>query len=208
MMKADVSPQSSQGKARPKTALILPLVVVIALVVLFIKVLGIRAQPGGGPSELPSPLIGKLVPEFSLPGIPNVLGDYGPATGLSSAGLKTGKASLLNFWASWCVPCVAEHDQLIALNQKGIPVYGINYKNKQEDARRFLSNHGNPFRSIGADTEGLVGIDFGVTGVPETFVIDGSGRVAYRYQGPITPEILNDKIIPAIQKAESAGSRS
>ena len=204
-MTASDSPGEVPIKAKPKATLVLPLVLVsVLLVFLFV------ALRTGEPSRLPSALIGKPVPEFSLPGIPNVLGDYGPASGLSSAAFRTGKVSLLNVWASWCAPCLAEHQQLIELSQQGIPVYGINYKDKPEAARRFLSSHGNPFRSIGADENGLTAIDFGVYGVPETFVIDGRGRIAYRYPGPITPEILADKIMPAIQMAgrEMAAPRS
>jgi cytochrome c biogenesis protein CcmG/thiol:disulfide interchange protein DsbE len=204
-MSASVPEEERDTAAKPKATLLLPLILAAVLVVfLFV------ALRTGDPSRLPSALIGKPVPEFALPGIPSVLGDYGPASGLSSAVFKTGKATVLNVWASWCAPCVAEHPQLIELSRTGVPVYSINYKDKPEAARRFLASHGNPFRSIGADADGLTAIDFGVYGVPETFVIDGGGRIAYRYPGPITPEILNDKIIPAIRKAEGAtpGPRS
>ncbi len=195
-MTASASPEETPAKAKPKATLVLPLILVLALLIfLFI------ALRTGEPSRLPSALIGKPVPEFSLPGIPNVLGDYGPASGLSSGAFKTGKVSVLNVWASWCAPCLAEHAQLIELSRQGVPVYSINYKDKPEAARRFLSSHGNPFRSIGADENGLTAIDFGVYGVPETFVIDGLGRIAYRYPGPISPDVLADKIMPAIQKA-------
>ena len=196
-MTATAPPDETEAKSKPKAALILPLALVAGLIV-FLSI----ALQMGDPSQLPSALIGKPVPEFVLPGIPNVLGDYGPALGLSSGVFKTGKVSILNVWASWCAPCLAEHAQLIALSQKGIPVYSINYKDKPEAARRFLLSHGNPFRSIGADEDGLTVIDFGVYGVPETFIIDGNGRIAYRYPGPITPEVLIDKILPAIRKAQ------
>jgi len=196
-MTANASPGETPGRAKPKTTLLLPLILVaILLVFLFV------ALRSGEPSRLPSALIGKPVPDFALAAIPNVLGDYGPVPGLSSAAFKTGKVSILNVWASWCAPCVAEHPQLIELAQQGIPIYSINYKDKPEAARRFLSSHGNPFRAIGADESGLTAIDFGVYGVPETFVIAGDGRIAYRFPGPLSPEILADKIMPAIQKAE------
>ncbi len=195
-MTASASPEETPGKAKPKTTLLLPLILVaILLVFLFV------ALRSGEPSRLPSALIGKPVPDFALPAIPNVLGDYGPVPGLSSAAFKTGKVSILNVWASWCAPCLAEHPQLIELAQQGIPIYSINYKDKPEAARRFLSSHGNPFRAIGADESGFTAIDFGVYGVPETFVIAGDGRIVYRFPGPLSPEILADKIMPAIKKA-------
>jgi|SRR5208337_551156 len=196
-MTASASPEETPGKAKTKATLILPLVLVaVMLAFLF------AALRSGEPSRLPSALIGKPVPEFALPAIPNLLGDYGPVPGLSSAAFKTGKPAILNVWASWCAPCVAEHPQLIELSQAGIPIYSINYKDKPEAARRFLSNHGNPFRAIGADESGFTAIDFGVYGVPETFVIDGNGRIAYRFPGPLSPEIVAGTIMPALEKAE------
>ncbi len=199
------SPTETPEKAKPKATLILPLIVVAGMLV-FLAV----ALYSGDPSRLPSALIGKPVPEFALNGIPNLLGDHGPVPGLSSAALKTGKVSILNVWASWCAPCMAEHPQLIELAQQGVPIYSINYKDKPEAARRFLARNGNPFRAIGADENGLTAIDFGVYGVPETFVIDGNGRIVYRLPAPITPDILAKTIIPAIRKAEqeSAAPRS
>ncbi|MGO9544601.1 MAG: DsbE family thiol:disulfide interchange protein [Rhodomicrobium sp.] len=199
------TPAETPDKAKPKATLILPLIVVAGMLV-FLAV----ALYSGDPSRLPSALIGKPVPEFALNGIPNLLGDYGPVPGLSSAALKTGKVSILNVWASWCAPCMAEHPQLIELAQQGVPIYSINYKDKPEAARRFLARNGNPFRAIGADENGLTAIDFGVYGVPETFVIDGNGRIVYRLPAPITPDILAKTIIPAIRKAEqeSAAPRS
>ncbi len=191
------SPGETPEKAKPKATLILPLIVVAVMLVF----LGV-ALYSGDPSRLPSALIGKPVPEFELKGISNLLGDYGPVPGLSSAALKTGKVSILNVWASWCAPCMAEHPQLIELAQQGIPIYSINYKDKPEAARRFLARNGNPFRAIGADENGLTAIDFGVYGVPETFVIGGDGRIIYRLPAPISPEILANTIIPAIRKAE------
>ncbi len=196
-MTVSASPEETPGKAKPKTALLLPLILVaILLAFLFISL------RSGEPSRLPSALIGKTVPDFALPAVPNVLGDDGPVPGLSSAAFKTGKVSILNVWASWCAPCIEEHPQLIELSQQGVPIYSINYKDRPEAARRFLASHGNPFRAIGVDESGFTAIDFGVYGVPETFVIAGDGRIAYRFPGPLSPEILADKIMPAIKKAE------
>ena len=149
------------------------------------------ALQSGDPSHLPSVLIGKPVPEFDLAAIPRLQNEAGaPVPGFSSASLKNGKVSLVNFWASWCAPCLAEHPELVELAKQGVPLYGIDYKgDTPEAARRFLTRHGNPFLAVGADETGMTGIDLGVTGVPETFVIDGSGRIVMRYQGPLTPEI-------------------
>jgi cytochrome c biogenesis protein CcmG, thiol:disulfide interchange protein DsbE len=188
-----------------------PLIVALPLVLLvpFLGLLFLKLYANmrsSDPSQLPSALIGKPAPEFDLPPIPRTLSDYGPVPGLSSGALRTGQVSLLNVWASWCTPCVAEHPQLIELGKQGIPLYSINYKDKPEAARRFLAQYGNPFRAIGADQSGLTAIDFGVYGVPETFVIDGRGRIAYRFPGPLTPEIVAAKIMPAVRKAEREGA--
>ena len=158
----------------------------------------------GDPSRLPSVLIGKPVPEFDLAAIPRLENDSGaPMPGFSSSVFKTGKVSLLNVWASWCAPCALEHPELVGLAKQGIPLYGINYKGDTADAaRRFLLRHGNPFLAVGMDLTGMTAIDFGVYGVPETFVIDGSGRIVLRYPGPLTAEVIADKIMPAIRKAE------
>jgi cytochrome c biogenesis protein CcmG, thiol:disulfide interchange protein DsbE len=196
-MISSASPEETSHRARPKAALILPLILVAAL----LSLLFVALRRSDEPQLLPSALIGKTVPDFALPALSNPPGDSGPAPGLSSAQLKGGKVSLLNFWASWCAPCVAEYPQLIELNRRGIPIYSINYKDKPDAARRFLTNYGNPFRAIGADVSGFTAIDFGVSGVPETFVIDGNGRITHRF-GPLSPEIVAQKILPAIKKAE------
>jgi cytochrome c biogenesis protein CcmG/thiol:disulfide interchange protein DsbE len=202
-MSETTSPQETPVRSRSKAVLLLPLVLVVA-------VLGLMyfALQSGDPSRLPSVLIGKPVPEFNLAAIPRLQNDAGaPVPGFSSAMLRSGKVSLLNVWASWCVPCLAEHPQLVELAKQGVPLYGIDYKgDSSEAARRFLTKHGNPFLAVGADETGMTGIDLGVTGVPETFVIDGSGRIVMRYQGPMTPEVIAEKIKPAIEKAEKDSS--
>jgi cytochrome c biogenesis protein CcmG, thiol:disulfide interchange protein DsbE len=147
---------------------------------------------------LPSPLIDKPVPEFALE--PLTKGQ----PGLSAADLKAPGVKLVNVWASWCGPCRAEHPQLIALAGRGIPLHGINYKDEPANAAAFLDDLGNPFEQIGADTTGRTGIDFGVYGVPETFVVDGDGTIVYRHVGPIMPQDVERYILPAVEKA-SAG---
>ena len=203
-MSETTSPQEKPPvRARSRAVLILPLVLVVGL-------LGLMrvALQFGDPSHLPSALIGKPVPEFDLAAIPRLQNEAGtPVPGFSSASLKSGKVSLLNFWASWCAPCAAEHPELVELAKQGVALYGIDYKgDTPEAARRFLTRHGNPFVAVGADETGMTGIDLGVTGVPETFVIDGSGRIVMRFQGPLTAEVIAEKIKPAVEKAERESS--
>jgi cytochrome c biogenesis protein CcmG, thiol:disulfide interchange protein DsbE len=196
-------PEEKAAKGKGKAMLILPLAVVVILLAL----MGYSLQTGD-PHNLPSALIGKPVPEFALTPIPRLENDMGtPTPGFSSSVFKKGKVAILNVWASWCAPCAVEHPELVALARKGIPLYGINYKGDTPDAaRRFLARLGNPFLAVGMDTTGMTGIDFGVYGVPETFVIDGTGHIVLRHPGPLTAEVIADKIMPAIRKAEKDGA--
>jgi cytochrome c biogenesis protein CcmG/thiol:disulfide interchange protein DsbE len=143
---------------------------------------------------LPSALIDKPVPEFRLAAL------RGGAPGLSTADLKAPGVKLVNIWASWCAPCRAEHPQLMALAERGVPLHGINYKDERAAATAFLDELGDPYDLIGADDTGRTGIEFGVYGVPETFVIDGEGIVVYRHVGPITARDIERFIAPAIEK--------
>ena len=150
------------------------------------------------PREVPSPLIGKPVPEFSLPPV------KGRKLGLSSADLK-GQVALVNVFASWCVACREEHPVLLALSKQGIvPIHGLNYKDKPDDAQAWLDALGDPYTRTGADISGRVGIDWGVYGVPETFVVDRNGVIAYKQIGPITPKALEDTILPLVRKLQQA----
>jgi cytochrome c biogenesis protein CcmG/thiol:disulfide interchange protein DsbE len=144
------------------------------------------------PRLIPSPLIGKPVPQFSLPSV------KGRVLGLSSADLK-GEVALVNVFASWCVACRAEHQLLINLKRSGVvPIHGLNYKDRPDDAEAWLNELGDPYSRTGADISGRVGIDWGVYGVPETFVIDRDGHIAYKHIGALTQEALQIKIIPLI----------
>jgi cytochrome c biogenesis protein CcmG/thiol:disulfide interchange protein DsbE len=126
-----------------------------------------------------------------------------PVAGFTSLDLAQGEVSVVNFWATWCVPCVEEHPVLVRLKEKtGVRVFGINYKDQPAAARRFLGRYGNPFAAVGADGNGRTAIEWGVYGMPETFIVDGKGRIAYRHVGPITAEALEAKIVPAIRAAE------
>ena len=146
------------------------------------------------PREIPSPLINKPAPDFSLPTLD------APELKMSTLDLR-GKVWILNVWASWCVACRIEHPLLVEFAKTGAaPVYGLNYKDKRDDAIRWLGKFGNPYTRSLSDTEGLVGIDFGVYGVPETFVIDKKGVIRMKHIGPLTPEVLRDDIVPLLRK--------
>jgi len=143
--------------------------------------------------DLPSALIGKPVPEFALPPI------EGRTDGFSTADLK-GQVALVNIFASWCVPCRAEHPIITEFARTGgVPIYGINYKDKAPDALAWLKELGDPYTRIGADTDGKVGIDFGAYGVPETYVVGADGLIAYRIVGPITQATVDQTLLPLIR---------
>jgi len=146
------------------------------------------------PREIPSVLIDKPVPEFALPPLP------GRDKGLASADLK-GDVQLVNVFASWCIPCKAEHPIITRLAREGgIPVRAINHKDKPADALAWLKTNGDPYASIGADADGRVSIDWGVYGVPETFLIDRQGRIRYKHVGPLTPDVVQDRILPLVKE--------
>lgn len=155
-----------------------------------------------GSSDLPSALIGKPVPEFSLPPV------QGQTKGLATADLR-GQVSLVNFFASWCVPCRAEHPLFMEVARSGeVPLYGINYKDKPDEAEAWLAELGNPYTRIGADLAGRVAIDWGIYGIPETFVIAPDGTIAYKVIGQMTRQILEEKVMPVVRRlnAEISGS--
>ncbi|MGF1501048.1 MAG: DsbE family thiol:disulfide interchange protein [Paracoccaceae bacterium] len=143
---------------------------------------------------LPSALIDQPVPQFALDGL-------GDRPGLSTADLTAPGVKLVNVWASWCGPCRVEHPWIEALAQEGHTIHGLNYKDKAEGAEAFLAELGDPYTRIGVDDTGRVGIDWGVYGVPETYVIDGNGRIVYRHVGPINTGDVSSKILPAIEEA-------
>jgi len=145
------------------------------------------------PDSLPSALAGKMAPPVQVTAV-------GTWPVFTDADLRAPGVKLLNFWASWCAPCRAEHPMLEALADEGIPIYGVNYKDREADAQKFLGDLGNPFAAIGADS-GRMALDWGVYGVPETYVIDGEGRIVLRFAGPITAAELERTIRPAIAKA-------
>lgn len=146
------------------------------------------------PKEIPSELIDKKAPDFALEEVPN----YGPA--LNSSHLKEGKITLLNVFASWCVACLAEHPALMKLKAEGkVDILGLNYKDKPGAASDWLTKHGSPYARTGMDEKGRVGIDFGVYGVPETFIMGPDGTILDKIIGPITPKNLREQILPRIE---------
>jgi cytochrome c biogenesis protein CcmG/thiol:disulfide interchange protein DsbE len=173
----------------PRLLVLLPPLLFLALAGLFWA--GMQRDD---PTALPSALEGRAAPPLTL--VP--LGDLPPLApdALAAPGVK-----LVNFWASWCAPCRAEHPILAELAAQGIPIHGINYKDDPAKAQAFLAELGNPFTGIGADPTGRTAIDWGLYGVPETFVIDGNGTVVLRFAGPITRQELDRRILPAIEKA-------
>jgi len=162
----------------------------LGIFVLLIFLLGIGLSLN--PREVPSPLIGKPAPAFQLPQL------HDPAKTFSPKELQ-GKVWVLNVWASWCVACRDEHPVLTALARSGIaPVYGLNYKDKRGEAIGWLRRYGDPYQASLFDADGRVGIDYGVYGVPETYVIDKQGVIRYKRIGPVTPDIVQSKVAPLI----------
>ena len=156
----------------------------------------------GDPSTLPSVLIGKPVPKTEFGPIEGLVADGVPVPGFSNTDLGKGKVSVVNFWASWCMPCVAEHPLLVELKSRtGVDLYGVSYKDDATAARRFLGLHGNPFVAAGTDPNGRGAIEWGVYGMPETFVVNGKGEIAYKHIGPISSQSLTEELIPEIEKA-------
>lgn len=177
-------------RRRVAFALVAPAVFVAVAIFLAIAL-------GGNPRDLPSALIGKPVPDFALPPV------RGRTLGLSTADLK-GKVSLVNVFASWCTACRDEHPIFMKLKARGIvPIHGLNYKDRPADAARWLDRLGDPYTRTGADLAGRVAIEWGVYGVPETFVVDRVGRIAFKHIGAVTPEVLKKKILPLVRRLKA-----
>ena len=159
------------------------------------------------PTKLPSMLLGKDAPRLALVPLEGLQRDGVVTPGIGANDLADGKPAVVNFWASWCAPCVAEHPMLVDLvRQTGVRLVGINHKDTAANARRFLGRYGNPFTLVGVDGNGRASIEWGVYGMPETFVLDGKGRVVFKHVGPITPETLQRDLLPAIARAGRSGT--
>jgi len=198
-----MTPAQKTAAPRRKLIAFLPLALFVALAALFFLRLG-----GGDPSRVPSVLIGRAAPATVLPPVEGLERDGKPLPGITSE-IFSGKVTLVNVWASWCVPCHDEAPLLHQLSQdQRFQIAGINYKDQPENARRFLGRYGNPFVAAGADNNGRAAIEWGVYGVPETFLVGRDGRVAYKLIGPITKENLQTELTPAIEKALRAAPSS
>ena len=182
---------------RGRTWIILPLLVFAGLAGIFI--VGLQS---GDPSKLPSALIGQPAPQFDLPQLDGLEAGGQQVPALATVNFGNGKVTLLNVWASWCGPCREEHPILMDLAKRDdINLVGINYKDQRENAVRFLTVLGNPFSRVGVDATGRTAVDYGVYGVPETFVISPRGVITYKFTGPLTPDGLTSQLLPEIAKA-------
>jgi cytochrome c biogenesis protein CcmG/thiol:disulfide interchange protein DsbE len=198
MAAAAPRPGAGPNTARRRFLVFAPLALFAALAGLFL----VRLYSGDA-SRLPSALVGKDVPSFTLPPVAGL----SAKPGFSDADLRQGKVTLVNVFASWCVPCRQEHEVLMRLASvpgmagADVRLFGLSYKDSDANAARFLAN-GDPYARVGADRNGRIAIDWGVYGVPETFVVSGSGKIVYRFVGPMSEQSFHDTILPEIAKAE------
>jgi cytochrome c biogenesis protein CcmG/thiol:disulfide interchange protein DsbE len=191
-----IAAPGADGWSGRRLLVLVPLALFLALAALFFYRLGT-----GDPSRLPSALIGRPVPATDLPPVEGLSRDGVPVPGMAASDFQ-GAVTLVNVWASWCVPCHDEAPILMQLSQdKRVRLVGINYKDQPDNARRFIGRYGNPFAAVGADGNGRISIDWGVYGVPETFVVGRDGRIAFKLVGPITADNLERQLKPAIEKA-------
>ncbi len=193
-MSMEVSEPEAEAPRRRSLLVFLPLVAFVALAGLLLLRLF-----AGDASRLPSALIGHPVPAFALAPVAGL-----DKPGLAAADLARGEVTLVNVFASWCVPCRQEAPALMLLAEGGTRIVGIAYKDQPDNTRRFLGAQGDPYRAVGADVSGRTGIDFGVYGVPETYVVKGDGTIAAKIVGPLTEENIQGELMPAIARAKKA----
>ena len=189
-METALRSRTPEANQRPAARLrfLVPIAAFAGLILTFVWALN------RNPSTIPSALIGQQAPQFALPAV------KGRTLGLSTADLA-GEVSLVNVFASWCVACREEHPLLMRMKADGLlPIHGLNYKDEPDNAARWLNTMGDPYTRTGADLNGRVAIDWGVYGVPETFVIAKDGRIAHKQIGPLTPEVLEETILPLIRR--------
>ncbi len=185
---APAAPAAPPGMRRRLILAVVPLAIFAVIGVFLYQGLSLD------PTKIPSALINKPVPDFELPPV------QGRSLGLASTNLK-GEVTLVNVFASWCVACRAEHPLFMDLAKRGVvPIHGLNYKDRPQDAAAWLDELGDPYNRTGADVNGRVGIDFGVYGVPETFIVDRNGVIVEKIIGPISPNILEQKVLPLIEE--------
>jgi cytochrome c biogenesis protein CcmG/thiol:disulfide interchange protein DsbE len=196
-------PNETTKVGRRRIAVLVPLAVFLALVLLFLFRLY-----SGDPSLIPSALIGHPAPQTNLPPVAGLERDGGAVPGVDPASFKDA-VTVVNVWASWCIPCRDEAPLLMQLAQDSrVRLIGINYKDQPDNARRFLGRYGNPFAAAGADESGRAAIEWGVYGVPETFVVGKDARIAYKLVGPITADNFEAVLKPQIEKALAGGLSS
>jgi cytochrome c biogenesis protein CcmG, thiol:disulfide interchange protein DsbE len=190
------------GARRSPLYFILPLGIFAVIAVMFLfKIVSNR-----DPSEIPSPLIGKPAPQFSLPALEQLQRNGSAIPGFTTADLTKGTPTMIVVWGAYCIPCAQEAPALLAFKAKfGVRLFGLNYKDKPEAARAFLARYGNPFDAVGDDRSGRVSIDWGIYGAPETFIVDGRGTIVYKYVGPLTPSVLQNEVLNALTKAGKLG---
>jgi cytochrome c biogenesis protein CcmG/thiol:disulfide interchange protein DsbE len=175
-----------------------PLMILPPAIFLLIAGLFLWGMFRDNPGEVPSALAGRMAPGVPAEGLPG----YPP---LRAEDLASGEISIVNFWASWCPPCRAEHPQLLRFAEQGLRVYGVNFRDKAENASAYLAEEGNPFRGLGFDPTGRLAVDWGVTAPPETFILDGTGKVLFRFVGPLVGSDFEQRFLPELEKA-AAGS--
>ena len=199
---ADQTTRQLADKPRRSVWVVLPVAMFLGLSIMFAFALF-----SGDPSKLPSALIGRLAPQFDFAPLEDLKSANQPVPGFKAADLANGQVQLVNFWASWGIPCVQEHPMLIELAKRtSIPILGVNYKDDPAAARRFIGRYGNPFKAVGVDPQGRGAIEWGVYGMPESFIVDGKGRIAYKHVGPISKESLEEVLLPVIEKARAAAA--
>lgn len=200
-------PQAPLDAAAPKRGsawIVAPVVIFLGMAALF----GF-ALVAGDPSKLPSALIGKPVPKLEFAALEGLSDAGKPVPGFSDESLRAGGVHVVNFWASWCAPCIDEHPLLMELRDKsGVPILGVNYKDPPDKARRFLGRYGNPFAKVGTDASGRGAIEWGVYGTPETFIVNGQGEIVYKHVGPISKKSLETVLLPMIEQAKRAKDKA
>lgn len=185
---------ADRGGRRIPWLAILPVLAFAAIAAIFWRGLS------GNPSDLPSALIGKPAPEFTLPAIDGLA-----VSGFNRAALRRGQVSVVNVWASWCGPCRIEHPLLMDLGKRSdLQLFGLNYKDEPANARQFLATLGQPYDAVVADETGRAAVDWGVYGVPETFIVDGGGLIRFKWIGPLTPEALAGRFSAELEKAKTS----
>lgn len=199
-----IDEDGSEKKGGINLLILLPLIIFGAMAILFL----LQMAKGTDPSRIPSVLINKPAPQFDLPPINAQYGfvvEGVPMQGFSSADLK-GKVSVVNIWASWCPTCRDEHPLLLEMNKDNrYQLLGLAYKDEEANAARFLKNHGNAFDRVGLDLNGRVGIDWGVYGAPETFIVDKTGTIRYKHIGALTPKSLMESFLPKLEEILAEG---